>query len=305
MSLISPQPQREVGATGRERVGLIAGSGSLPLLLAHHVGGVLGHPLVVAAHEGETSPAIEQQADQVLWVKLGRFKRILNFFKHHQVQWVVLAGGITKTAIWRVRPDALALRMVLRLRHLHDDLLLRAVASELEAWGFQVKSVVALVPELLATAGVLSQRQPDPQHWDDLILGWQAAQTLGSLDIGQGVVVKRKVVVAVEAIEGTDAMIQRAGALIRGHSRAGGGDAVMVKICKPQQDKRLDLPTVGPQTLENLHKAGIAVLAIEAGGTLVLDPEVTIRLANRNKQVFVACTRAQMENASCGYGPLF
>ncbi|MBF8274206.1 MAG: DUF1009 protein [Magnetococcales bacterium] len=284
--------------TSRVPIGLIAGNGSLPLLFVQKVAVEAARPVVVAAHLGETDRRIQDLVDDVLWVTLGRFKKIIHFFKDRKVQDLVLAGGISKSAIWRVRPDTMALRLVWRLSHLHDDNLLREIADELAKHGFRVRSVTDYLPQLLAPAGVLSQRAPDAEIWEDIRIGWRAAKVLGGLDIGQGVVVKKKVVVAVEAMEGTDAMILRVGDLVRGSrmSWAGRGEVVLVKTSKPGQDLRLDLPTVGPSTVANMQASGISVLAIEAGKTILLDPEKTLRLVNRQGQILVVCADADMQN---------
>ena len=294
------------------RVGLIAGNGRLPLIFAQalreksfgaqgvivdagpvvSVDAPLGEGavgLVAVGHEGETDPALASWVEGFCWVRLGQFKKILDFFARHDVKWVVMAGGITKSRIWRARPDFLALKTVLGLRHLHDDLLLRTAASLLEERGFVLKSVTDFVPELLAPVGVLSRRQPTQAMWEDIRFGWGAAKALGRLDVGQGVVVRQKMVAAVEAMEGTDAMILRAGPLVSGKGWTGEGCGVFVKVAKPIQDHRLDLPTVGPHTMEQLHRAGIAVAAIEAGGTMILEPEETCALADRFDLVLVGC----------------
>jgi len=273
-------------------IGLIAGNGNLPLLFAQKVAVEELRPLVVAAHRGETDVRIQEMVDDVLWVTLGRFKKIIAFFKERQVQDLVLAGGISKSAIWRVRPDAMALTLIWRLKNLHDDHLLRGIAAELAKHGFQVRSVTDYLPQLLVAEGILSDRRPDDEMWKDIQIGWKAAKMLGSLDIGQGVVVKKGVVVAVEAIEGTDAMIRRAGDLTCGSGKTwvGRGEVILVKTSKPGQDLRLDLPTVGPGTVEKMHAAGLSVLVIEAGKTIVLDPEETLRRVNRYGHVLVACS---------------
>lgn len=273
------------------RVGLIAGSGQLPLIFSKALLQPQ-YPLFVAAHVGEADPTIEQLAQDVMWVKLGQFKKIVRYMQKQQVEWIVMAGGIAKTNIWKIRPDSLALSIVMSLGTLHDDVLLRAFSGELEQRGFTVGSVTDFVPELLMPTGVLTAQAPANDLWQDIIFGWQAAKELGRLDIGQGVVVKRRVVISVEAMEGTDAMINRTGELIAGSGSgwANSGSAVLVKTAKPQQDKRLDLPTIGPRTIENLHKAGIKALAVEAGATMLLDPETTTRLADKYKIILIGCS---------------
>ncbi|MBF0613719.1 MAG: LpxI family protein [Magnetococcales bacterium] len=283
----------------KTRVGLIAGSGQLPLIFARAMGrpGAPGLAAVVA-HEGESDPALANHTEALLWIRLGQFARGLRFLKEQGVRDLVLVGGITKAQIWRARPDRLALQMIWKLRGLDDDQLLRAVGSELERHGFRLCSVTDYLPELLAPEGCLSRRQPTAAEWEDIRHGWHAAKGLGALDIGQGVVVRRQMVVAAEAMEGTDAMLMRAGQLI-GTQRgwAGEHNAVFVKVVKPTQDLRLDLPTIGPKTLETMARAGIRVAAIEAGGAILLDPEATRQMADRHDLVLLGLTATSLERS--------
>ncbi|MBF0368269.1 MAG: UDP-2,3-diacylglucosamine diphosphatase LpxI [Magnetococcales bacterium] len=262
----------------------------MPLIIAHSLKG--RRQLVAVAHQGETDPALGELVESLQWVRLGQFKKILKFLAREGVEEVMLAGGITKAKIWHIRPDTLALKLATRLRHLHDDMLLRGVAEELESQGFKLRGVAEFLPELLAPNGILSSRRPTREQWQELQFGWNSAKALGQLDIGQGVVVRQKVVVAVEAMEGTDAMLERAGKLISG--RRVKGDAVFVKVAKPQQDRRLDLPAVGPKTIENLHAAGIPILAIEAGSAMILDPDATLAAVEKYGLVMVGCSEEEM-----------
>ncbi|MBF0425774.1 MAG: UDP-2,3-diacylglucosamine diphosphatase LpxI [Magnetococcales bacterium] len=269
------------------RVGLVAGSGQLPLLFARAMRVEGRCTLVAVAHHRETDPMLEEMVDQLLWVRLGQFRRILDFLARCGVEEVVFAGGITKASIWRARPDTLALRLVAQLRHLHDDLLLRAVAGLVESRGFRVRGVTDYLPDLLVPAGQLTRQAPTAEQWEDIHFGWQAAKALGQLDIGQGVVVRGKNVVAVEAMEGTDAMICRAGHL-------SGGKGILVKVSKPTQDRRLDMPTIGPGTIQALLAARLPVLVVEAGGVILLDPATTLAMADRHRLAIVATTDADM-----------
>ncbi len=290
------------------RIGLIAGSGRLPLLFARTLmnrsrqPGQPNHELVVVGHEGETDPELSTLVERFQWVRLGQFKRIIGFLTGHGVRRAVMIGGIAKVNLWRIRPDTLALKLLPKLRHLHDDHLLRAAAGILEEHGIQLQSVTDYMPELLAPAGLLSRRSPTAQQWADIRFGWKMAKELGRLDIGQGVVVRQRVVAAVEAMEGTDAMILRAGPLVAGKGWDTSDGGVMVKVAKPIQDRRLDLPTIGPKTMENLHRAGIPVLAVEAGSAMILDPETTSEVADRHGLVLIACTEDDLEASVPNHG---
>lgn len=281
MSLNDPTSHPSVPPSFPACIGLIAGNGDLPLIFAREVKGRLGIRLVAAAHRRETNPELASLVDDLRWFHLGQFGKILRFLGSSGADQVVMAGGIVKSRIWDVRPDALALKLAMRLGTLDDDTLLRGVAGLLEEAGIRVRAPTDFVADLYAREGNLTRRSPTPAQWEELRHAWRAAKELGRLDIGQGVVVKQRAVVAVEAMEGTDAMIQRAGSLT-----CGGG--VMVKVSKPQQDRRLDMPTIGPRTMESLSRAGIEVLAIEAGSTIILDPQVTLGAADRLGLVVVA-----------------
>lgn len=279
-------------------VGLIAGSGQLPLIFAQAMRQQAGPRLAAAvAHEGETDPTLSEWVDEIHWVKLGQFKRILDHLQRKQVQSVVLVGGISKANIWRVRPDALAMKMVMKLWGLHDDQLLRAAGAELESRGFALRSVTDYLPQLLAPQGCLSRRQPTPTEWEDIRFGWRAAKALGAMDIGQGVVVRHNIVVAVEAMEGTDAMLRRAGTLIGGSTTGWSKqrNAVFVKVVKPMQDRRLDLPTIGTTTMNTLAEAGIPVAVVEAGGAMIVDLAATCQAANRFNLVLLGINASDME----------
>ena len=249
-------------------VGLIAGSGRLPVLFAQAAGRA-GRQLIVVAHEGETDPALPAAA----WVKLGQLGRIVEVLRQAGVTEAVFCGGIRKPRLFDVRPDWLGLKALARMRSFGDDAALRAIALALEEEGVRIVSPLPFVPELLASLGALGKRRLTDEQRADAEVGLAAARALGGADIGQTVVVKRGVVLAVEAVEGTDACIARGGALGKG--------AVVVKARKPQQDDRFDAPAVGPRTVAALLAAGCSALAIEAGAALVLDRAEMAAAADR------------------------
>jgi DUF1009 family protein len=249
-------------------IGLIAGSGRLPVLFAQAAERA-GRSVVAVAHEGETDPALAAAA----WIKVGQLGRIVEVMRNAGVTEAVLCGGIKKPKLLDLRPDWLGLKVLARLRDAGDDLALRAIADALEEEGVRIVSPLPLVPELLVPHGPMGKRRLTNEQRADAVIGLSAARTLGQADIGQTVVVKRGVVLAAEAVEGTDACIARGGAFAPG--------AVVVKSRKPQQDDRFDVPTVGPATIDACAAARCAGLAVEAGTTLVLDRSDLVARADR------------------------
>jgi DUF1009 family protein len=255
-------------------IGLIAGSGGFPALFAAAARRA-GHRVVAAAHVHQTDPALEGHVDAITWVKLGQFGKVAEALKAGGATQTVLLGGVTKRRIFTdVLPDAIGLELMAKVAIRSDDNLLRMIAAMLEERGMPVIDPVPFLGEALAREGVLGRHQPTEEEWADARYGLELARAIGRLDLGQTVVVKDRIAVAVEALEGTDACIRRGGELAR-------GGAVVCKAVKPQQDRRFDLPAVGPATIETMRKAGCRVLAVEARATLVMDPEELVRLADK------------------------
>jgi UDP-2,3-diacylglucosamine hydrolase len=253
-----------------QRVGLIAGNGRFPLIFAR-TARAEGVEVVAVAHEGETLPELTDEVDAITWVKVGELERIIRAFQASGIERAVMAGGIRKVAFLdHFAPDARAVRFLAGLASFGDDTLLRGVAAELEGEGIHIVASTLFLSSLLTPAGRLTSRAPDEAQWHDIRTGVAVAKAIGAWDIGQSVVVKSGVVLAVEAIEGTDATIARGG-------RPG---AVVVKVSKPQQDLRFDVPAVGPHTVRLCTTHGIAALALEAGKTLLLDKEDLLRDAD-------------------------
>jgi DUF1009 family protein len=245
------------------RIGLIAGNGRFPIIFAENARR-LGYTVSAVAHIGETAPELEQVVERIHWVKIGQFNKLIDALKEDGVRQAVMLGGIKKTHVFAVRPDLRALAVVSRLRELKDDAILRAVAAELESEGIRIRESTFGLRGILVEEGPLTKRRPDKREWEDIRFGWRMAEEIGRLDIGQCIVVKDRMVVAVEAVEGTDAAIRRGGEL----SREG---AVVIKRSKPQQDLRFDLPAVGPKTIDVMQGVKATVLALEAGRTVLLD----------------------------------
>jgi UDP-2,3-diacylglucosamine hydrolase len=246
------------------RIGLIAGNGRFPIIFADNVRR-LGFRVSAIAHVGETLPELESYVDRIYWLKVGQFSKALAALKGDGIRQAVMLGGIHKTHVFTaLRPDLRALAIFSKLKHWKDDAILRAVAGELEREGISIRESTFGLEGILAEEGNLTSRKPTKKEWADVQFGWDTLQTLGTLDIGQCVVVKEQVIVAVEAVEGTDETIARGGTL-------GGKGGVVVKRTKPHQDLRFDLPAVGPKTIQSMIAVHASVLAVEAGRTVVLD----------------------------------
>ncbi|MEW5774010.1 MAG: UDP-2,3-diacylglucosamine diphosphatase LpxI [Thermodesulfobacteriota bacterium] len=267
----------------RECIGILAGGGQLPFLVADGARRQ-GQRVAAAGFAGNTDPALAGRVDVFQELRLGQLGRLIAFFQAESVTRVVLAGSINKPRALDVRPDMRAMKLLMRLATRGDDSLLRAVAGELESEGMAVVSALDLVPDLAAPAGVLTRKKPSKEQWEDLRYAWPRAKALGRMDIGQALAVKERMVVAVEGLEGTDACIARAGGLAPG--------CVLVKIVKPNQDIRFDLPSVGLGTIEALAAAGVSCLGVEAGKSLFFDREAALDLAQTAGLAVVGLTPA-------------
>ena len=261
--------------TTMERIGLISGSGQFPIILSR-AARKKGLKVYAIAHFGETEPRLETLVEAMKWIKIGQLKQLISFFKSHGVKDAVMAGAITKTKMFfDVRPDLRALKVLATMDHTQDDGLLRAFAGELEEAGITIHASTSLLPELLAKKGSWTRRKPSRSEMSDVHFGWSIVKEIGRLDIGQTVVVRDGSVMAVEAIDGTDATIRRGGKL-------GREKTVVVKASKPNQDMRFDVPAVGVKTVQTMSDVRASVLAVEAGKTVVFDKQAMTRLADEN-----------------------
>lgn len=255
--------------TDGERIGLIAGNGRFPIIFADNARR-LGYHVSAVAHEGETEPELAGHVDRIHWIKIGQLNKLIKAFKEDGVHQAVMLGGIKKTHMFTtLRPDFRTLALATRLALWKDDDILRELAKELEREGIVICESTFGLEGILVEEGTLTERAPSEKEWEDIRYGWEVAHDIGRLDIGQCVVVKDRVVVAVEAVEGTDGAIKRGGDLAK-------EGAVVVKRSKPQQDLRFDLPAVGPRTIEVMASVKASVLAIEAGRTILLDREIML-----------------------------
>lgn len=262
-------------------IGIIAGNGQFPLLFLK-AAKAKGYKVFVVALCQEADPSIEHHADGILWLHLGQVKKLLRFFRDHGVTDTVMVGGVKKTRIFSdIKPDLKAVMLLASLKHTHDDGLLGACAAFLEKEGIRVQSSTFLLPGILAGAGCWTRKKPGKAHLADIQAGFRLAKEIGRLDIGQCIVMGGGSVLAVEAIDGTDATIRR-GAML------GKGDAVVIKVSKPNQDMRFDVPAVGLKTLETMHETGASVLVIEADKAVVFDKKEMIAYADQHNMVIVA-----------------
>jgi DUF1009 family protein/predicted dehydrogenase len=255
------------------RVGLIAGGGQFPLLFAH-AARQAGVEVLAVGFQGETDPKLAKYVNEFHLLKLGKLNALIRTFKDAGITRAAMAGAINKTKLYaRIRPDWRAVKFLNRLRHKKDDFLLRALAEELESEGIRIEPSTMFLPDLLAPEGILTRRKPNRREQLDIAFGWQTAKTMGYLDVGQCLVLKNQAVLALEGIDGTDATILRGGRLC-------GEGAVVVKVSKPEQDLRFDVPAVGYDTIETMKRVQARVLVVEAGKTLMFDRDKMIDAAN-------------------------
>jgi len=275
--------------TGTAPIGLLAGSGRFPLTFVEKARAV-GLPVVCIGVSGHAPIELKDQVQRFYWAGL-QLGRMIRLFKRHGVRKIVMAGKIHKANIlykpWKavtMLPDwrTVCWWYFRGRRDNKDDTLLLSIIAEFARDGLEFASALDLCPELLVKPGTLTHRPPTSAELEDVRFGWELARKMGELDVGQSVAVSQRAVLAVEAIEGTDRAIERAGSLCRA------GGFVVVKVAKPNQDMRFDVPTVGTSTIETLHKAGGRVLAIEADKTIVLDQAETIALADHYRLTVVA-----------------
>jgi UDP-2,3-diacylglucosamine hydrolase len=287
-----------------EPIGLIAGSGRFPILFAL-AARQQGLPVACVGIKYEASEELRALCDSFAWVGVAKLGRMIRAFQRAGSQRIVMAGKVTKNVIytpWRtvqLLPDLRTVQWWYRRTRAdnRDDSILLSLIGEFERDGMTFASALDFCPELLVKEGILTRRAPTQAEQKDIEFGWALAKEMGRLDVGQSVAVKELATLAVEAIEGTDRCIERAGQFCR----AGGWS--LVKVAKPQQDMRFDVPTIGVTTIESLHKAGAKVLAIEAGKTILLDEPDVIALADRYGLCIVSIRNGARAQARLIEGP--
>jgi DUF1009 family protein len=259
------------------KYGLIAGNGRFPFLVLQGARD-LGAEIVVAAIKEETAPEIEDHAPNLEWLGVGQLGRLIRFFKRQNVSHVIMAGQVKHHQIFRLNalPDLRMVRLLARLSTRNTDSLIGAVADELEREGMTLVDSTIFLEPLLAQQGLLTSRSPTKHELDDFDYGLDIAQEIARLDLGQTIAVKELAVVAIESMEGTDAVIRRAGEVTHGRP------FVVIKRAKPNQDMRFDVPVIGLPTIETMVGAGATAIHVTAGKTLLFDREELIALADKN-----------------------
>jgi DUF1009 family protein len=267
-------------------LGIIAGNGEFPVILARAARAQGIAPLVAVAFEGETAATVAKEVDEIEWLRIGQLNRLIKAFTSRGITRAVMAGGITPSNLFKnLRLDLRMLAVAARLKERNAASIFGAIADELARDGVALIDPRPILGAAVPAPGCLTRRKPDRRAQQDIAFGLKIARSVAALDIGQTVVVKKGTVLAVEGFEGTDQCIRRGGALA-GET----GGAVAVKVSKPGQDFRFDIPCVGPRTVASCRAGRIAALALQAGGTALLDRETIIAQADRDGLCIVAVT---------------
>ena len=264
-----------------DTLGIIAGNGVYQRLLADAARKAGVNRIVAAAFTGETDPGLAQHVDLIEWMRVGQLNRLLKFFSEHKVHHGIMAGQIAPKNLFDLRPDLKALLLLGKLKQRNAESIFAAIADELARIDVDLLPATTFLEDSLASAGLIAGAKLNRREEEDVDLGWKMAKEIARLDIGQTVIVKNGTVVAVEAFEGTNDAIRRGGALAR-------EDAVMIKVAKPNQDMRFDVPVIGVETIRVAAEAKLRVIAVEAGKTLLLERDAITKLADRSKISIIA-----------------
>jgi DUF1009 family protein len=258
-----------------KKLGLIAGTGELPIAVAQEARSK-GYKVFAIALDPLADESLSSYVDEIKWVNVGKFGEIINSLKKYGLKEAVMAGKVSKSLLYKstIKPDMKAVKLLFSLKDRSDDSILMAITKELEKEGISLLDITLFSSGLLTPHGVLTKRNPTKDEWKDIAFGWRVAKEIGRLDIGQTVVVKNQAVMAVEAIEGTDEAIKRGG-------RLAGKGAVVVKVSKPNQDRRFDVPVVGLNTLKAMVEAGATVLSVESKNSIFLNRDKIIEESNK------------------------
>jgi UDP-2,3-diacylglucosamine hydrolase len=268
-------------ATPQDELGIIAGAGRYPILLAEAARKAGVKRIAVTGFTGETDPAMEKLADAYVSLRVGQLGKLCDFFKKQKITRAIMAGQIAPSNLFDLRPDIKALLLLAKLKERNAETIFGAIADELSAVGTTLIDATTYLDDSLPGPGPIAGPTLDRRQQADVDYGFRIAKETSRLDIGQSVVVKKGTVLAVEAFEGTDVTMRRGGQL-------GKGGAVLVKVSKPNQDFRFDVPVIGLRTLDTAAESGIAVIACEAKKTLLLDKELVMEKARQKKISLVA-----------------
>ena len=260
---------------------MVAGNGVYPRLLADSARKAGVKKIVAAAFTEETDPTLEQHVDVIEWMRVGQLNRLLKFLRAQNVHHAMMAGQIAPKNLFDLRPDWKALMLLGKLKQRNAESIFVAIANELAAIDVMLLPATTFLEDSLASPGLLAGPKLSQQEQDDVELGWKIAKEIACLDIGQTIIVRNGTVVAVEALEGTNEAMRRGGELA-------GSSAVMVKVAKPNQDMRFDVPVMGVETIRIAAETRLRVIAVEAGKTLLLERNAIVDLANRSKISIVA-----------------
>jgi UDP-2,3-diacylglucosamine hydrolase len=260
---------------------IIAGNGVYPRLLAAGARKAGVKKIVAAAFTDETDPILKKHVDVLEWMRVGQLSRLLKFFREEEIHHAIMAGQIAPKNLFDLRPDLKALMLLGKLKQRNAESIFAAVADELAKIEVDLLPATTFLEDSLALPGLIAGPKLSPRQEHDVELGWNVAKEIARLDIGQTIVVKNGTIVAVEALEGTNEAIKRGGTLTR-------EGAVMVKVSKPNQDMRFDVPVIGVETVRIAAESGVRVIAVEAGKTLFLEQDAIIALANSSNMSVVA-----------------
>jgi DUF1009 family protein len=267
--------------TKPDTLGIIAGNGVYAQLIAEAARKAGVKKIIAAAFTDETDPILEQHVDMLEWMRVGQLGRLLQFFRSQGIHHAIMAGQIAPKNLFDLRPDLKALILLGKLKQRNAESIFAAVAEELAKIDVDLLPATTFLEDALAKSGVIAGPKLSPRQEHDVEFGWNVAKEIARLDIGQTIVIKNGTIVAVEALEGTNETIKRGGTLAR-------EGAVMVKVSKPNQDMRFDVPVIGVETVRIAAESGVRVIAVEAGRTLLLEQDAIIELANRSNMSIVA-----------------
>jgi UDP-2,3-diacylglucosamine hydrolase len=257
-------------------LGIIAGNGVYPRLLADGARKAGVVKIVATAFTDETDPVLERHVNVLEWMRVGQLGRFLKFFRSQGIQHAIMAGQIAPKNLFDLRPDLKALMLLGKLKQRNAESIFAALADELAKIDIDLLPATTFLEDSLAQSGVIAGPKLSPRQELDVELGWNVAKEIARLDIGQTIIIKNGTIVAVEALEGTNEAIKRGGTLAR-------EGAVMVKVSKPNQDMRFDVPVIGVETVRIAAESGVRVIAVEAGKTLLLERDAVVDLANCTK----------------------